>query len=353
MKKLFSILFCLLLMVSTVSCSKPSNTGNPNSETPQNTTNPSDDENVTSQENDPYKDVIEKYKELLLCKKNNVAFPEASETDSSALKTVYKLAKKCKTPLDMGYVKKDINGDGNKELIFMESTFDIVAIFTIKNGDAVTLITQEDANCLIWLDESGLVRMEQLVMEGQYMIGRKYFVYEVSKGELKPQVAIGCDAMKQGNWQKLEGQQQTSVSEEEWDELYTKYDICPFGWDKREYTKNHAELTVVPLLEAATPQLQTYRLASIIKEDRVKITSVSEKSVSFSMIYNKYIESVLVYETEFSATAVLTDGKYLFDNGTVKGSIEFGCNSVWVNIHESAHENIDCRSYLFDYVMND
>ncbi len=351
MKKLFSILLCLLLIIGAVSCSKPSNTGNPNSETLQDNID-SSDENATSQGNDPYKDVIEKYKELLLCKKNNATFPETSETDSAALRTLYELAKKCRTPLDMGYAKKDINGDGIEELIFMESTFDIVAIFTIKNGDAVTLITQEDVNCLIWLDESGLVRMEQLVMEGQYMAGRKYFTYEISEGALKPQVAIGCDAMKQGNWHKLEGKQQIPVSKEDWNELYAQYDICPFGWDEREYTKNYANLTVLPLLEAATPKIQTYKLTSIIKDDRVKITSVSDKSVSFEMIYNKYSESVLIYETELSVTANLDDGKYMFDNGTVKGSIEFGHNSVWVNINESTNEHIDCRSYLFDYPEN-
>ena len=46
--------------------------------------------------------IIEKYTELLICKKNNTAIPEPSETDLSALKTVYELAKKCKNPLDMG-----------------------------------------------------------------------------------------------------------------------------------------------------------------------------------------------------------------------------------------------------------
>jgi hypothetical protein len=123
------------------------------------------------------------------------------------------------------------------------------------------------------------------------------------------------------------------------------------GWDGREYTKNHADLTVLPLLETAVPKIQTYKLASIIKDDRVKITSVSAESVDFTMIYNKYAEDALVYETELSVTATLTDGEYLFDNGTVTGSIEFGYDSVWVNINESTNEHIDCRSYLFDYVM--
>ena len=345
MKKLFSALLCLLLIISAVSCADTSNTNNPDSNDTQN--------NQNDANSDPYKAIIEKYTELLICKKNNTAIPEATETDSSALKSVYELAKKCKNPLDMGYAKKDINKDGIEELIFAESTLDIVAIFTVKNGEAVTLITQEDPNSLIWLDANGLIRMEQLVMEGQYMAGRKYFTYEISEGALKPQVAIGCDAMKQGNWHKLEGKQQIPVSKEDWNELYAKYNICPFGWDEREYTKNHADLTVLPLLETAVPKIQTYKLASIIKDDRVKITSASAESVSFTMAYHKYTESVLVYQTELSVTATLADGKYLFDNQTVNGSIEFGYNSVWVNINESTNEHIDCRSYLFDYVISE
>ena len=343
MKKLFSALLCLLLIISAVSCADTSNTNNPDSNDTQN--------NQNNANGDPYKSIIEKYTQLLICKKNNTAIPAPTETDSSALKTVYELAKKCKGPLDMGYAKKDINNDGTEELIFAESILDIVAIFTVKNGEAVTLITQEDPNSLIWLDANGLIRMEQLVMEGQYLVGRKYLVYEISEGALKPQVAIGCDAMKQGEWHKLENQQQVSVSKEDWNELYAKYNICPFGWDEREYTKNHADLTVLPLLETAVPKIQTYKLASIIKDDRVKITSASAESVSFTMAYHKYTESVLVYQTELFVTATLADGKYLFDSETVKGSIEFGYNSVWVNINESTNEHIDCRSYLFDYVI--
>ena len=343
MKKLFSALLCLILIISAVSCTNTSNTNNSDSNNTQNNQN---DEN-----SDPYKAIIEKYTELLICKKNNTAIPEPGETDAAALKTVYELAKKCKNPLDMGYAKKDINKDGIEELIFAESTLDIVAIFTVKNDEAVTLITRDDPNSLIWLDANGLIRMEQLVMEGQYMTGRKYLVYEISEGTLKSQVAIGCDAMEQGDWHKIDNQQQISVSKEEWNELYAKYNICPFGWDAREYTKNHADLTVLPLLETAVPKIQTYKLASIIKDDRVKITSASAESVSFTMAYHKYTESALVYQTELFVTATLADGKYLFDNETVKGSIEFGYNSVWVNINESTNEHIDCRSYLFDYVM--
>lgn len=331
MKKLFSVFLCLLLLFSVVSCTNPSNTGAP--ENPQ--------------ESDPYQAIIEKYKELLICKQNNTVLPEASENDSLALKMVYELAKKCENPLDMAYAKKDINNDGYEELIFTESTLNIVAIFTVKNNEAVPLIMQENVNTMIWLDANGLVRMKQFVMEGQYWIGLQYFVYEISNGELKMRVAIGCDAMEEGDWHKIENGRKISISEEEWHALYSQYNIRPFGWDERECTKNYADLTVLPLLEAATPRVQTYLLATIIKNDRVSITSVSSDCVSFTMLYYKYSEL-----TELSATARLTDGKYLFDNGTIKGSIEFGYDSIWVNINESTNEHIDCRSYLFDYVTS-
>jgi len=101
------------------------------------------------------------------------------------------------------------------------------------------------------------------------------------------------------------------------------------------------------------PKNQTYKLSSIVKDDLVKFTSVSAESISFTISYSKYTESVSVYDTELSATATLTEGEYLFDNGTITGSIEVGYNSVWVKINKSTNEHIDCRSYLFDYVMSE
>ena len=347
MKRLFSVLLCFLMLMSVVSCH---NTSNP-SDT-KDTTDIQTNENTPSQESDPYIAVIEKYKELLICKKNNTTISEASETDSVAIKTVHELAKKCRDPLDMGYAKKDINGDGINELIFTESTLDIVAIFTVKNSEVDPLITREHLDFLIWLDENGLIRAQELIVEGQYMTGINYLVYEISEGNLKERIAIGCDAMEKGDWHKIEDNQKISISKEEWSALYSQYDICPFGWDEREYTKNHADLTVISLLETATPEVKSYKLTSIIKNDQVKISSVSAESVSFTMIYNKLLESDEIYETEITVSALYTNGKYLFDNGIIKGSIEFGHDSVWINIDKSTNEHIDCRSYLFDYVIS-
>lgn len=347
MKKLLSILLCFLMIMSVVSCNNTSNTSDTND-----TTNSRTNEDAPLQESDPYIAIIKRYEELLIYKKNNTAIPEASETDSVAIKTVHELAKKCRDPLDMGYAKKDINGDGTNELIFTESTLDIVAIFTVKNSEVIPLITREHLDFLIWLDENGFIRVQELIIEGQYMTGRNYFVHEIAEGNLKEHIAIGCDAMKQGNWHKLEGSQKISISKEEWDTLYSQYDICPFGWDEREYTKNYADLTVISLIETAAPEVKSYKLTSIIKNDRVKISDVSPESVSFTMIYNKLLESDEIYETEITVSALYTNGKYLFDNGIIKGSIEFGHDSVWVNVDESTNEHINCRSYLFDYVIS-
>ena len=347
MKKLFSVFLCFLMIISVISCNNNSNTPDTND-----TTNNQTNEGAPSQESAPYTAIIEKYKELLICKNNNTAIPEASETDSAAIKTVYELAKKCRKPLDMGYTQKDINSDGTNELIFTESTLNIVAIFTVKNSEVVPLITQEHLDFLIWLDENGFVRVQELIIEGQYMTGINYLVYEISEGNLKERIAIGCDAWKQGDWHRIEDNQKISVSKEEWNELYSQYNICPFGWDEREYTKNYADLTVISLLETAAPEVKSYKLTSIIKNDRVKISAVSAESVSFTMIYNKLLESDEIYETEISVSALYINGKYLIDNGIIKGSIEFGHDSVWVNINESTNEHIDCRSYLFDYVIS-
>ncbi len=358
MKKIFLALLCLILVFSMVSCKDPAEKDDPKTEASQTTTALTKEDDPSGEDSpafkrDPYEDIIEKYEELLRLKVENKALPKPHAMDADAIKAVYKVVETCKKPADMGYAKKDINNDGVEELILMRSSFDIAAIFTAKSGGAIPLIApQSDIESMIWIDEDGFIREEQSVRNDGILTARRYFVYRIVKGELTPDVAISCNGRKNGDWQKIDGEGGVDISSNEWHTLYDQYDICPGGWDMREYTKNHAELSMVRLFDAPAPKVQTYMLSSIIKDDEFRIEKVSKGEFSFFMSLSQYKNDNFVSRFGISLTATLVDGQYVFQgmDGKMRGSIEFGQNCVWVNIDESKDMTLDRSSYLFDYI---
>ena len=126
MKKIIAAILCLVLLFSMASCANSAK-------------DDAAETDATGAVQASYEDIIEKYDEFLNLKINKKRLPELVESSPEAIKVVRKIVDECKTPLDMGYAEKDINGDGTDELILMRVTLDIAAIFTVKNGDAVVL----------------------------------------------------------------------------------------------------------------------------------------------------------------------------------------------------------------------
>lgn len=341
MKKIIASILCLVLLFSMASCANSAK-------------DDAAETDATGAVKASYEDIIEKYDEFLNLKINKKRLPELVESSAEAIKVVRKIVDNCKTPLDMGYAKKDINGDGTDELILMRTTLDIAAIFTVKNGNAIPLLVSDpDLNSMIWLKEDGSIRMEQMIVKDQSVITeRRYFVYHIKDGVLVPEVAISSDSNRSANLKTLSNTGDVSISYNEWRKLYAKYNLCPIDWDVREYTKSRVGLDMVRIFDAPDPERQTYVLSSSDENDLFSIIERSKKTFTFSVRVSQ------PNNTGYSDihTARLVDGRYVFesdDNITghfIKGSVELGDGCVWLNIEESSGVKFDRSSFLFDSI---
>lgn len=256
-----------------------------------------------------------------------------------------------------GYAKKDLNSDGTEELILMTDSFYIIAIFTMKDGKAVLLDTYLPRRSC-WIDENGLIRVHAWVGPGDR--DSEYYLYNVADGALECQFGIGCIYniyLKPDNCYKIEEGEKIFISDDEWDELYSQYDISPYNVSEVEYTKNFADLEFVPLFDPLkldeTYRGKTYRI-SPLSYDGVTV-GVDGEEFSFHMDYFKYDESTgeVIYKTIIYADLEPVGDHYEFRNDTVSGKFELGVVNVWVTITESKDENIDCRTYSFEYTAEE
>lgn len=255
-----------------------------------------------------------------------------------------------------GYAKKDLNGDGMEELILMTDNYRILAIFTIKDGRAVWL----KGVSLAWIGEDGYVRTERSAGIVTTRDG-EYFIYQLVDGAWQQVVGVGCQVnafLERVNWYTTDGHTQTSISDQEGEDLLAQYDILPVGCTQNEYTKTHAGLPFIPLFEVAQASTQhegTYRQMGIINGDNLTIASVSDSVVSFVFSYVKASDEDDVadaYEKEISAHATLTDGVYVFQQDGVEGYLAFTVDAVWLVVTQSQDSQVDCRAYLFDYPLD-
>ena len=133
---------------------------------------------------DPYEKIISKYAELVEQKKagtlsdsvDTEEFHELVETlEFSALLAI---VKECEDVSTLGYSKKDLNGDGVKELIIMESEYVLHALYTVKGGEAI-LLDEFDGRAAI--DMFGTVYHSEMIGGNVHRIYCKNIV----DGELK------------------------------------------------------------------------------------------------------------------------------------------------------------------------
>jgi len=155
-----------------------------------------------------------------------------------------------------GFAKKDLNGDGKEELILLEGTqFNVLAIFTEKDGKAVLLDTYSDLR-QAFIDASGNIHVKQTVIPGYKQKDALYTVYEIKNGELSAKLSIGEEYRKKGSysseaykWYKLEGGVRVDLTQDEWNTLYESYALDIGTTKYNVYTQNNAGLTFteVPL----------------------------------------------------------------------------------------------------------
>lgn len=138
MKKIIILLLALALSCSAVSCG----TNNKDKDLGQ-TTSQTEKSNTVTVKRSPYQNIIQKYSDLLRKKENNEPLPEQDLYQNEIDSALYEIARDCSDPSTMGYATKDINKDGFEELVLLNRSCKVYAIFTLKDG-APTLLARTD-----------------------------------------------------------------------------------------------------------------------------------------------------------------------------------------------------------------
>jgi len=257
-----------------------------------------------------------------------------------------------------GYAKKDLNGDGTQELILLNDNYEIITVFTMKDGKAVHLEGLLDT----WLDENGRIH-KSVTTGGVVGRDREYFVYEIDGTGLKQIIGVGSGvniSLEKENWYKTDGQTKTEISDEEGEALYAEYDLTPKGWIEEEYTR-FTGIEFVPLFDATLANekhINTYSQMGIVSERSLTVSAISDDTVTASIEFVKsYGEwdpvtnpDPEVHYTNLEFESIRNGNRYEFEKDGIKGYIEFAVNSVWVVVTESKNEHVDCMAILFNRI---
>lgn len=260
-----------------------------------------------------------------------------------------------------GYDKKDLNGDGVEELILMTDRYEIVAIFTLRQGKAVPL----GDLCSAWIDENGRIHLRRYT-GGTFDRDGEVALYEISDGDLNCLLHIGFHvnnaALDREDWYKIENGARRSIPDAEGKALYAQYDILPSDYSDTEYTRTFSGLSFHPLFENATassPRTLAYINSTFIDGSTLTVSAVSENAVTFTLNIActmskpdaKDGTEQEVHRTVIAGEAVRDGnrGRYEFEQDDVRGYLAYGVDSVWVVVTESNQEFVPCRAYLFDY----
>ncbi|MBR3681553.1 MAG: hypothetical protein IKL79_06075 [Clostridia bacterium] len=143
-----------------------------------------------------------------------------------------------------GYARCDLDSDGTEELILLDETYNVLAIFTEADGRPVLLDSYYDRRTA-FIDENGLIHVKQRTIPGTED-DSQYFVYELCDGSLAARVEIGVKYDFDGNVSeiyKLSEGVAVGVESDEWNALYAEYEIDLGESSFAVYTKDNSGLT--------------------------------------------------------------------------------------------------------------
>ncbi len=134
MKKITVLLLCLIIMLGAVSCTTPTASNNETKDAPS-TGDPS---NTIAQS--PYENIINEYTVLLEKKIKEETLAEPSDSADEIKIALFEIVRDTADPSIMGYATKDINGDGGEELVLLNKSNRLYALFTLYNSAPVLLL---------------------------------------------------------------------------------------------------------------------------------------------------------------------------------------------------------------------
>ena len=259
-----------------------------------------------------------------------------------------------------GYCEIDLNGDGGDELILMTDDYCIFSIFTTVDGKVVPLEGFLDF-AMNW-DLYGVDREFRFygMNVSDYGLGRDRAVFEItSDGRLVQALHLREVWLSDDNgYFKLEGEERLRLIEEEYNALkaerFDKFTLTRDG-SGGEIIRNCTDIVFTPFFERPKadhmPADDYWVNIRYGDQDRLYLKSVEADSTGFIWAdFDGMGEKVGILVSD---TAVLTDGRYVFEENGVKGYLEFGVYMVWIVVESSEDERILPRAYLYDFYEND
>ncbi len=148
MKKITSILLLFSILLCAVSCAKPSADKEKNAE--ETTTNTTTPNNTPVKQ--PYEDIIKEYTNLLLKKIDGKEIAKPNDSANETELALYEIVHDCSDASAMGYAQKDINDDGVDELVLLNKSNRLSALFTLKNDSPILLLNMDKMEASIASD---------------------------------------------------------------------------------------------------------------------------------------------------------------------------------------------------------
>ncbi len=266
----------------------------------------------------------------------------------------------------IGYDEIDLNGDGQDELVLLNESYDIKAIFTRKDGIPTLLFAAFEYE-FGWLDEEGLIHVDR---NDYYEL--EYSLYEFKEnGEYALRYSILAN--ENGYYLTKDGKIEQMDYDTAMEQYYGNYACYAEPFDPNEHTRNASALTYTPIMEESDDLITAavgeswYKYASLEKTTG-KTSAYSNTYLSFENVTDTQMKVNVRYKftyfypdpdrdnyllpdtTESFLTLSLhkENGSFAFDENGVKGRLEFGQRRLWLIIEESTDERFPAGHHCYE-----
>jgi hypothetical protein len=236
-----------------------------------------------------------------------------------------------------GYSYTDLNGDGKDELVLLNDEYDIIAIFTEKDGKAVLWELPVSGAYRLWSD--GKIRTDA---SSTYIL--QYSIYAVKDGlpvreEHSTYDGLTYFSESQGKLEELSREDALEFYEERFRVTDLQTEVCNRTYGKLQFT---------PLFGKTSPgeaHLHTWSQMAYIHGFTLTVTDVQEESISLELATGNQGEA---YQT-VQLTAQKDGDGYRFETEGLAGSLEFGVSCIWLHVTDSSVDIPGEGSHLLDY----
>lgn len=235
-----------------------------------------------------------------------------------------------------GYSYSDLDGDGKNELALITDQYEIIAIFTEKNGKAALWELPTSGSYLLWTD--GKIRTDA---SSTHIL--QYGIYAVKDGKAVREEYVTYDGVvylreKEGKLEELARDKALKYYNEEFHVSDLPAEVC----------NRMAGLAFVPLFGKPVlgeEYLHQWTQMAYINGISLTVTEVKEGQISFDLTVG---DDGKPYET-VQITAHKDGDVFVFDTQEIAGSLELGVGCIWLHVTKSIADHPAVGSHLLDY----